>query len=83
MLQDLKEKWPGYGVEGLRNVDFEQNARVLPRVHPTTVKLYRTEVIVDPPSFYERSLIMPHQPIHELCESHRKTLRHKLAEAMD
>jgi hypothetical protein len=32
MLQDLMEKWLGYGVEGLRNVDLEHNARVLPRV---------------------------------------------------
>jgi hypothetical protein len=59
VLQDFEEERPGNRVERLGDINFEQDARMLPSVQPTTVQLDRAEGVMNSPSFDERRLVGP------------------------
>lgn len=78
MFQHFQEEWPCDTVEGLGEVDLEQDARHLADVEPTASELDGPEVVVDAASFDESCLVGS----HEFTDARRQTVCQALGEQL-
>jgi hypothetical protein len=65
-LQEFEEECPGYGIEGLCDINFEKNRWPFHRMQEPASELDRPEIIVDAATTDEGALVRPHQRVQEL-----------------